>query len=118
MEFIIEKLEPSHVTLNGRDYPMLFSLRAAAKMEAELKTPYSQIVSELLQLHGEDEPEPPSMSWARQAVVVACLMQAGGVKVKADDLMELHVSQMQTLCNGAAREIFQKIPKGNQEKNA
>lgn len=117
MDFILKKLEPSFVTIGGTAYPLFFSLRAAAMMEEQLQKPYAEILAEMFQLHDESEPTPPPMAMERQAEVVACLLREGGVSVEAEDLKGLHMAQFTELCNGAVKEMMNKMPRGGKRKN-
>lgn len=116
MGYVLQRLEPTVVQLGDQEIPMLFSLRAAAEMEEKLATPYPQILDELFQRHEEGEPEPPPMPWARQAEVVACLCRAAGGSTTASELMDLHIAQFNTLCQGALREILFKTPQKTKKK--
>jgi len=116
VEYVLQKMEPTKVQLGDQEIPMLFSLRAAAEMEERLDTPYPQILRELFQQHEEGEPEPPPMAWARQAEVVACLVRGAGCEMSAETLMELHITQFNTLCQGALREILYKTPQTSKKK--
>ena len=116
MNDVLRKMEPTVVQLGDQAIPMLFSLRAAAEMEEKLATPYPQILKEIFQQHEEGEPEPPPMPWARQAEVVACLCRAAGGSVTSQELMDLHMTQFNTLCQGALREILYKMPQNTKKK--
>lgn len=114
---LLKRMEPTVVEIDGSKIPLFFSLRAAAEMEERLEKPYPAILDELFQAHAKDDPVPPAMSWPRQAEVIACLIRAGGIPdVTAVDLMELHVSQANALCQGAIREILYKTQTQNPSK--
>lgn len=116
MEMILDKVEPTWVELDGGAVPLLFTMRCAAEMERELETPYPQILDELFQRHDPQEPEPPAMTFERQAKVIACLMRAGGCQVKAETVMDLHMRSFSLLAQGAVNEILFKTPQGSKKK--
>ncbi|MBQ8537837.1 MAG: hypothetical protein IJ461_10600 [Clostridia bacterium] len=113
---ILTKVEPTRVMVGGEEVSLLFTMRAAAEMERELGTPYPQILDELFQRHEPDEPEPPMMTWERQAKVIACLMRAGGHEADAEAVMDLHVHSFSSLAQGAVKEILFKTPQGSKKK--
>ena len=110
MEHVLGQLEPTICTIGGVEFPMVFSMKAAAMMEEELDTPYPAIVQEML---GGDEGEnAKAMPWARQAAVIACMMRAAGVQITAEELMgSVHMTEAQGLCNNALAEMVRKQPR-------
>ncbi len=120
MDHVLNMLEPSTVTINGTTFPLLFNMRAAASMERELDTPYPAIIKEIAGVEDEDGNPGKPMSWNRQAVVIACMIRAGGVEITADQLMDcVHMTEAQELANAAMDEMLHKQPKGKEkaEKN-
>lgn len=114
-EQILDQLEPSHVTIGGKKYPLLFSMRAAAMMEKELETPYVKIVEEIFRTGDKDKDTGMDpMAWERQAMVISCLMRAAGADVTTDMLLDgvRMGDDAQRLCKAAIQEMTRKTPKG------
>lgn len=111
----LKSIEPTKVTLtDGTELSMLFSLRAAARIEEELEKPYIEVVQNILGKDINGVPCTP-MSVSDQAVVIACLLQECGQDVSVEDLMTLHMTDFTILCNGAIYELFLKSAKSKKK---
>ncbi len=118
MDHVLNMLEPSHVTIGGKTIPLLFNMRAAASMEMELDTPYPEIIAEIVGGESGDGEKLKPIPWSRQAVIIACMIRAGGMEITADQLMDcIHMNEAQTLANAAIAEMIRKQPKGKESKN-
>lgn len=117
--FFMSKLTPTEVTVCGRRVQLLFTMHAAARMEAELETDYPALVLELLQapLSAESGMRPP-MAIARQAVIVRILMEECGQEISQEELEGLHASDFALLARAAQTEILKKSPTEGAKKNA
>lgn len=111
----IRQVAPTVVDLPGGKVKLLFTLRAAAEMEAEFQAPYLAVVYEALGLTPEGKPSSP-MPLARQARLAAILMRAGGQDVDAEALMQLHMEDFALLAAGMVQEMFLKTPRGDKKK--
>lgn len=118
MENVLNMLEPSKVTIAGKIIPLLFNMRAAANMEQELDTPYPEIIAEIVGGEKEDGVKAKPIPWFRQAVIISCMIRAGGMEITAEQLMDsIHMSDAQELANAAIAEMIRKQPKGKEAKN-
>lgn len=117
MDAFVYQTEPTWVVLSsGQRIPLMFSMRAAARMEKELGKPYPQILDELFGKEAERQGLTPAMSWERQACLIACLADAAGLAVTPEALMDLHLQDFSLLCQGAVQEILFKSPQDSKKK--
>lgn len=108
MTFILQKVEPTIVTVQGQDVPLFFSLRAAAMIETELKRPYREVISKILLSDGEGEETP--LTTQEAATVVHCLAKAAGYDLPVETILDMHTNEAAALVQGAVCEIIYKTP--------
>ena len=106
----MEQWEPSEVEVAGAKVRLLFTLRAAARMEQALGKPYADLVLEMLQVSPDGTTTAPAMSAERQAVIVRLLMEEAGQAVTEAQLQGLHMLQFARLARAALRQMLQKLP--------
>lgn len=111
----MEQWEPSEVEVAGAKVRMLFTLRAAARMEQALGKPYADLVLEMLQIAPEGKEPAPAMGVERQAVIVRLLMEEAGQAVTEAQLRGLHMLQFSRLARAAQREMLQKLPQAQKK---
>ena len=107
---ILQKIEPSYVTVRGQRIGLLCSWRAAAMMEEALGTCYQDIAREILGVSDDAEDAVKPMSIERSMRVVECLMLAAGEKVTRETLESLHATEAVELTQAAMREMLYKAP--------
>lgn len=112
----LRQVEPTVVQLEGGEARLLFTLRAAAAMEAELGGDYLSIIYEALGLSPDGMQPTGPMTLKRQAVLVAILMRAGGQDVRAEDLQTLPMRDFTLLSQAAVRELLDKSPRAERKK--
>ena len=110
------QVEPTVVQLEGGEARLLFTLRAAAAMEAELGGDYLSIIYEALGLSPDGMQPAGPMTLKRQAALVAILMRAGGQDVRAEDLQTLPMRDFTLLSQAAVRELLDKSPRADRKK--
>lgn len=111
----LEQWEPSEVEVAGARVRLLFTLRAAARMEQALGRPYGDLVLEMLQIAPDGKATAPAMSVERQAVIVRLLMEEAGQAVTEAQLQSLHMLQFSRLARAAQREMLQKLPRSEKK---
>ena len=112
----LRQVEPTVVQLEGGEARLLFILRAAAAMEAELGGDYLSIIYEALGLSPDGMQPSGPMTLKRQAVLVAILMRASGQDVRAEDLQALLMRDFTLLSQAAVRELLDKSPRAERKK--
>ena len=101
--------EATEREIAGRTVRMLFSLRAAARLEAALGGTYPEILLEMLQVPADPTaPMPPPMKLERQAEVVRILMSEAGDDVSMEELQNLHLADFMELARMAQEELALK----------
>ena len=114
-----KRWEPTEKTIGGRTVRMLFSLRAAARIEAALDASYPEILMEMLQVpKTPEDPVPPPMRLDRQAAVIRILMAEGGQELPPDGLQGMHLGDFLELAKMAQEELALKSWSEIQSKKA
>ena len=108
--------EPSEWDIDGHRVRMLFTMRAAARLEQLLQARYEEIVFEMLQTDAEGHTGLPPMAIERQAAVVMTLMQEAGEEVTMAQLMGMHMRTFSALARAAQAEMLLKLPRGDKKK--
>lgn len=110
------QVAPTEVRLEAGEARLLFTLHAAAAMEAELGGDYLSIIYEAMELSPDGMTASGPMPLKRQAALVAILMRECGQDVTADDLMTLPMRDFTLLSQAALRELLDKSPRSERKK--
>ena len=110
------QVAPTEVRLEAGEARLLFTLNAAAAMEAELGGDYLSIIYEAMELSPDGMTASGPMPLKRQAALVAILMRECGQDVTADDLMTLPMRDFTLLSQAALRELLDKSPRSGRKK--
>lgn len=109
--------EPSEWLVDGHMVKLLFTLRAAARLESRLGKSYEDIIFEMLQTDAQGSKLPP-MTLERQAQVVLALMEEAGEQVTLEQLLGMHMQAFSALARAAQAEMLLKVPRGGKKKEA
>lgn len=77
--FIKSQHEPRMITIQGEEYPAIFSMAALAAVEEQTGVPYAVFFSKLANNEG---------SIKEQAILICACLNAGGTEVAVEDLMD------------------------------
>lgn len=113
----LHRWEPTEYQIGGQTIRMLFTMHAAARLEAALEKTYPEILLEALQVNPDpDGPVPPPMRIGRQAAMIRILMQEAGQDISPEDLQQMHMGDFVELARCAQMELGLKSWSENQVK--
>ena len=110
------QVAPTKVRLEAGEARLLFTLHAAAAMEAELGEDYLSIIYEAMELSPDGLTASGPLPLKRPAALVAILLRVCGQDVSAAELMTLHMRDFTLLSQAALRELLDKSPRSERKK--